>query len=102
MRGKRRAGILGLALVCFIAACWHAAETKPQAPKSRTDLHQAVKDGNFKDAYDGLRKLVLDPKHDPKLVVEDFEKGLQCLQQLGRIDEMDEFRDSAVAAHQEN
>src|SRR5687767_1707874 len=90
MRGNRRAGLLGVALVCFLVASWHTAASKTQAPKSRNDLHQAFKDNNFKDAYDGLRKLVLDPKHDPKLVVEDYGTALHCLLRLGRVDEIDE------------
>ena len=60
---------------------------------------KAHKDGNFKDAYDGLRKLALDPKDDPAKVGEDLTTAINCLQRLGRVDEIDDFREGVIKAH---
>jgi alpha-2-macroglobulin len=60
---------------------------------------QLHNDGNFKDAYNALRKLALDenmPSTDLSTVVG---TAISCLQQLNLVDEIDEFREAAVAAH---
>jgi uncharacterized protein YfaS (alpha-2-macroglobulin family) len=61
-----------------------------------------MKEGNFKDAYDAFRRKALDPKADPKRVSDDLNLGMQCLQRLGRVGEIDEFREAAIAVHPQN
>ncbi len=41
-------------------------------PGNRDKLQKLVQEGNFKDAFEGYRKLLLDPQNDPRLVGEDF------------------------------
>src|SRR5690349_19457160 len=86
-------GIFGLSL--FLPA----AENPPDL---RSKSEAAFKAGNFKDAYDGYRKLVLDPKADRIKIVDDLNSAILCLAQLGRGDEVDELRESAIEVHQEN
>ena len=43
--------------------------------------------GNFKDAYDGLRKIILAPGQP---VGEDLYRAVTCLERLNRTDEIDE------------
>src|SRR5229473_3000149 len=81
MRGKRRLGALGLALACFAAVSWFATASQPPRP-DRDSLLKTYKAGNFKDAYEGLRKLTLDPRHDPIKVCDDLNTAIQCLRQL--------------------
>ncbi len=68
----------------------------------RKRMQDAFKQGNFKDAYEGFRKLTLDPKDDPQRVGSDLNMAVQCLQQLNRIDEVDGLLEKAIAAHQTN
>src|SRR5262249_10970217 len=62
----------------------------------------AYNDGNFKVAYDGLRKLALDPNNDATLVGKDLELAITALTRLGRTDEVDDFRESVIKVHEKN
>ena len=68
----------------------------------RPRIQKMYDDGNYKDAYDGFRRLVLDKDGDPALVAGDLNKALNALRQLGRLDELDELRESAVTVHAKN
>jgi len=76
---------------------------EPAGNQARRDqFHKAFRDGNYKDAYEGFRKLALDPGDDPLKVGEDLEMATQCLQRLNRVDEIDEFREAVIALHGKN
>jgi uncharacterized protein YfaS (alpha-2-macroglobulin family) len=100
MSSKRRVGLLSLFLAVGLLASWLGAAEKPAA--SRESLMKAHANGNFKDAYEGLRKLALDPNDDPKKVSQDLDTGINCLNRLGRVDEIDEFREGVISAHKKN
>src|SRR5207248_5763187 len=51
---------------------------------------------------DLLRKLALDPNDDPMKVGSDLELAVTCLRNLGRVDEIDDFREAVIAAHAKN
>jgi uncharacterized protein YfaS (alpha-2-macroglobulin family) len=79
-----------------------AAEVRPDPNvvwPAREALHNAVKQGNYKDAYDGLRKLLLDREAVPR--GEDLQAAVLCLQRLNRTSEIDELLESAVQTHQD-
>lgn len=59
-------------------------------------------EGNFKDAYDGYRELVLDPNTDARRVPEYLGFAHECLNNLGRVDEIDAFREEAAKIHAGN
>src|SRR5262249_41067271 len=101
MLGKWQAGLLAAAVVMSAGAYWLTAPNASQ-PAQRAALMKAVSAGNYKDAYDGLRKLALDPADDPALVGQDLTTAIQCLQNLGRVDEVDAFREGVIAAHKDN
>jgi hypothetical protein len=69
---------------------------------ARQRLQSAHRAGNFKDAYDGLRELALDPKCDPRKVGEDLHMAIQSLQRLNRVSEIDAFREAVIAVHKAN
>ena len=69
------------------------------ADKSRAELWKAFDKGNYKDAYDGLSKLVLGDAEKGKELGEDLTRCVQALSNLGRLDETDELIEKAVAAH---
>ena len=86
--GAGTLALLGGAAVGFLDA---------RPPLSREKLEELFRQGNYKDAYDGYRTLALDPKDDPKQVGQDLSNAIQCLAQLGRVDEIDDFREAVIA-----
>src|SRR5438105_2830012 len=101
MRGKRRLGALGCALACVAVVSWLSAASQPPRPQ-RDSLLKAYQAGNYKDAYEGLRLLTLDPRHDPLKVGDDLHTAVQCLRNLGRTDEVDDYREAVIQAHGKN
>ncbi|MBU0755292.1 MAG: alpha-2-macroglobulin, partial [Planctomycetes bacterium] len=71
-------------------------------PQSRQKAEKEWKSGNYKDAYDIFSRLALDPGNDPKEVIRDFDRAVTCLQNLGRKEEIDAFRDKAVEVNRDN
>lgn len=86
-------------LVCTV---WLFAAEQPVAQAQRDDFQKALTAGNYKVAYEGFRKLALDPKDDPARVAGDLKAAIQCLQQLGRVPEIDDFREAVIDAHKQN
>ncbi len=73
------------------------------AAQRREKAHQAFKDGNFRDAYDALRGLLLDKTVVPAAsdpANSDLNEAVVSLQRLNREDEIDELLESAVKTHQ--
>ena len=59
---RKRACLQGVGLLCLAFAgvfLWAADQPSPQ--DKRDQAHKAVKDGNYKAAYDALRVLAIDP-----------------------------------------
>jgi len=103
MIAKWRVRVLPAALVLGVTALWLLAADKPaNQSERRAALLKAEQNGNWKDAYDGLRKLALDPADDPREVGNDLTHAVTCLQQLGRDDEMDDFREAVIDVHKGN
>jgi len=87
---------LGLALA---AGAW-AGEAPDQ--ERRAAAEKAMKAGNFKDAYEAFRQLVLDAKSDPLSVGKDLTNAIACLNSLGRTSEYDDVREKALGVHGKN
>ncbi len=66
--------------------------------KSAADLRKEYEKGNYKDAYDGLSAMVLSAAGTSDLEA-DFQLCVSSLRNLGRTDEVDDFREKAIAAH---
>ena len=96
--------LLALVLVAVVlggfAWAWAAEPGANQA--QRDQLVKTMQAGNYKDAYDGLRKLALDPADDPRQVGQDLGMATDCLQRLNRTEEIDDFREAVIKAHQKN
>ncbi|MEX2092463.1 MAG: alpha-2-macroglobulin, partial [Pirellulales bacterium] len=54
---------------------------------------------NFKEAYDGLRRLVVAPNGNNATIDQDLSTAVQCLRQLNRVDEVDALLEQTAAAH---
>ena len=68
----------------------------------RRQARQAYQDGNWKDAYQLFSQLSLEADNDPKMVGRDFVQAWQCLRNLNRLNELDEFREQVIEKHTEN
>src|SRR4051794_19725623 len=102
MLDKARLSVLGAALTLAAGVACVVAAAPPSPQSQKEALMRAFQAGNYKDAYEGLRKRALDPADDPKQVSGDLTTAVQCLQQLGRTDEVDDFREGVIAAHKGN
>jgi uncharacterized protein YfaS (alpha-2-macroglobulin family) len=102
MLTTRRASLLGAGLVCALVGVCLAAAEKESPAQQRERLTLAHRQGNYKTAYEGLRKLALDPADEPAKVGGDLTLAINSLQRLGRSDEIDDFREAVVAAHAKN
>ena len=76
--------------------------TRESQPSDREALDKLVAAGNFKDAYEGYRRLLLDKKTESDRLAKDLTQAARCLRKLGRLSELDAFLEAAVAAHQGN
>lgn len=70
--------------------------------QSRTSAQRLVQNGNWKDGYEAYAKLVLDPSCNRLQAANDLQQAIQCLRNLSRNDEVDEFREKAVELHGSN
>ena len=68
----------------------------------RRQAQKAYTDGNWQDALKLYRRLSLDPHADPKMVGADFNFAWQCLRQLNRLHELDDFREAVIEQHSAN
>ncbi len=91
--------------ICAVSLCvasWWLVAEETGKPVNRNAMQKQFDAGNFKVAYEGSRKLALDPKTDAKLVASDLQRAVQALAQLGRVEEVDELIESSVKAHPQN
>ncbi len=93
---------LVISAVSLCVASWWLVAEEAGKPVNRNSVQKQFDAGNFKVAYDGSRKLALDPQTDPKRVAEDLARAVQALQQLGRVEETDELIEASVKAQANN
>lgn len=91
---------LSLMLSCaFVLATIWSSSARGDDPKARAAAQKLLTDGNFREAYDGFRKLCLDPTTDGTLVGQDLRNAINCLQQLGEENSQDELVEATVEVH---
>ena len=100
MKRLRLGCLLAAALISAFVA--YSAFGAKETPPDREAAAKMMKDGNWKDAYEGFSRLALDPADDPLKVGEDLTNAVNCLQSLSRQNEMDAFREKVIAAHRAN
>jgi hypothetical protein len=93
--------VCGILTIACLGRLLLSAESPP-TPEDRAKFEKLQKDGNFKDAYDGFRKLALNKDDDPLKVGDDLSAGIVCLQSLARSDEIDDFRQQVIEVHKAN
>jgi hypothetical protein len=80
------------------AVAWREARGASRPALSPEEARAAMSKGNYKDAYDSLAPRVLSAEGTNQLS-SDYLVCLSALMSLGRMEEMDEFREKAVEAH---
>ena len=97
-----RARILSVAIGFVVAAAMISVAAQQVKLPERNEVRKLMKDGNYKEAYEGFAKLALDPKDDPVQVAEDLNNSVQCLRSLGRHKEIDAFLEDVIDTHADN
>ncbi|MCD4726128.1 MAG: hypothetical protein K8R46_00560 [Pirellulales bacterium] len=92
------AGVMTAAVGTFSVS----AAPAPDQQEQRSQMQKNFQQGNFKDAYEGFRKLVLDPNDAPRQVGGDLNMAIKCLQRLNRANEIDALLEDAVKIHKDN
>ena len=93
--------VIGL-MVCTVLVAGVALGRRDEAPGDRERFGTLFQQGNYKDAYEGYRRLAIEPKTVPDRVGADLAQAIKCLVKLGRTDEIDDFREAVVAVHKDN
>ena len=88
-----------MTLMLAATGAWPAERAHPQI---RREAQSAFSDGNWQDAFEQYRRLILEIENDPAIVGQDFTRAWQCLQQLNRLNELDPFREEVIAHHAGN
>ncbi len=107
MSQRTRSAVFGWTL-CLVAAviaggAWQlGAFESPGEDAMRTAAEKLQKAGNFREAYNNYRKLIVEPRTTARLVPKDLEQAIVCLSHLGEIDEIDGLVTAAVEAHPKN
>ncbi len=102
MQAKCSIALLAGILVSSVVLIRLLAVEKTVPGEQRDRLLKAIQAGNYKEAYEGLRKLALDPLEDARLVGDDLVSAIECLHHLGRVEEVDAFREAVIAVHKNN
>lgn len=92
---------LAMTLPLFVWA-FHLSNAAEPATPDREAALKKMQDGNFRDAYDELRRITLDPKTDSFSVGSLLDSAIQCLNNLARSDEIDDYREAVVEIHAGN
>jgi uncharacterized protein YfaS (alpha-2-macroglobulin family) len=95
--------VLGVVSVLVVIAAGMVGKTGGEGPPtSRDALTKLQRDGNFKDALEGFR-IRVDNMQTPAVEVGlDLRDAVQCLVQLGRVDEVNALLDRAITVHAGN
>ena len=70
------------------------------ADESSEKYQKLYNQGNYKEAFEGFKKLALEPNAEGKKAASDMNLALQSLRNLGRNNEVDAFRDSVIKVHE--
>jgi uncharacterized protein YfaS (alpha-2-macroglobulin family) len=79
-----------------------ASGSAESSSPSLDSLLKLQTDGNYKDAYDGLRRFIFESRPSSKDVVKAYDAAVTSLRQLGRTDDIDEFREKVAGKYKAN
>src|SRR5687768_9194122 len=90
MQHDRWIASFGIALFVGLALWLSSATAQREETKPLSTAMQLHQDGNYREAYDALRKLALDENTSSTDLSTIIQTAISCLQQLNRADEIDE------------
>lgn len=70
------------------------------ADESPEKFQKLFNQGNFKEAFEGFKKLALAPKAEARQAGNNMNMAIESLRNLGRNNEVDDFRDSVISIHE--
>ena len=91
-----------LTLVVATALVAAVIESQQSHADRRSEAAKTLKQGNYKEAYQIYRQLVLDKHVEPDKVGGDLQQAVNCLVRLNRSSEIDAFREQAIVVHAKN
>jgi hypothetical protein len=94
--------IMRFSIVALLVLTASAAAAETTHQQVRRNAQDTYTNGNWQDAFELYRKLNLELANDPKMIDKDFARAWQCLRQLNRVQELDEFREAAIERHADN
>lgn len=86
-----------LVFFAFLGVYLFGAEKSTNDERVLAQTYQ--KEGKYRDAFQIYQKLATRPNNTGQGVVNDLRGGIQCLRQLNRVSEIDEFRESILKVH---
>ncbi|TWT63287.1 alpha-2-macroglobulin family protein [Rubinisphaera italica] len=92
--------LLGFLGVSILGLFLYGAEMSVDDLKSTAD--KLRKEGNFNDAQENYRKVLMNKEATPKQIDESLDSFVECLNRLGRIDEIDLALESCLKTHPDN
>ncbi|MHC4946022.1 MAG: MG2 domain-containing protein, partial [Planctomycetota bacterium] len=102
MIGKNLAWPVITSLTLAFLFCSALPADEPQKANQRKKAYKEYQDGNYKDAYELYAALALDPNCEPNQVGNDLSQATYCLNNLGRPQEIDAFREKVIEVHAKN
>jgi alpha-2-macroglobulin len=82
---------------CLVMLVWAQQAKEPNV--LRSEAEQLRRQGNWNDALARLRGLVADPNVPGAEAAQDLKAAVECLQQLGLLEQLDPLVESALATH---
>ena len=101
----KRFSLFSAVIFLFLLADWTFHQDRSvvaDIADERATAQTAMKNGNFKDAYDLFRTICLSEEADGAMVARDYVNAVTCLNQLGRLTEFDDLSEQTVAAHDDD
>ena len=93
------AGLVTLALVLAVVRPVAGLTVVQNAERIRARATRLHGQGNFAEALPLFRKLSEDEKNSDKAAAQDLRNAVRCLQQLSRLNEVDELLQNCIDAH---
>ncbi len=90
-----------IVIVLAISSIFQVLRAEDAGPDVRAAAEKLLKDGNYQEALDKFRVLILRGNGGQQTGI-DFRHAIQCYQPLNRVHEIDDFREEATTRHADN
>ena len=94
-----RRTILGIVPFVLLTGMIFLMAADAPLPDQRAAAKKLLDQGNWRDAYDIYSKLALSRDNSGRTLASDFNRSLDCLRNLQRVAEIDDFREEVIDVH---